>query len=71
MEGFIVLDYAKEFQSAIGDLAKWLAEGHIKSRNTIVPGGLKAAPEALCGLFKGANTGMHATCGHFIDNSYV
>ncbi len=54
-----MFDYLKEYPAALQELSKWLAEGHIKSRNTIIPGGLKAAPEALVSLFKGANTGTY------------
>ncbi len=58
MEGFIVFDYAKEYGAAREELATWVAQGYIKPRNTIVRGGLKEAPQALCDLFKGANTGQ-------------
>ncbi|MDC3960244.1 NADP-dependent oxidoreductase [Polyangium jinanense] len=56
MEGFIVTDYAARFGDAIGDLARWAAEGRIKDRVDVVEG-LSNAPAALRRLFTGANTG--------------
>lgn len=57
MEGFIILDYQKEFPEGVKALATWLSQGKIKARNTIVKGGLKQAEYALNDLFKGVNTG--------------
>ncbi|KAK0725459.1 hypothetical protein B0H67DRAFT_481832 [Lasiosphaeris hirsuta] len=57
IEGFIVLDYATEFGTALEQLAQWLAEGKIQRKETIVKGGIKAAEEALVSLFTGQNTG--------------
>ncbi|HVK64445.1 MAG TPA: NADP-dependent oxidoreductase [Polyangium sp.] len=56
MEGFLVSDYAARFGEAIGDLARWAAEGRIKDRVDVVEG-LANAPAALRRLFTGANTG--------------
>jgi len=61
MEGFIVMDYLSEFGQAREQLAKWFAEGRIKSKETIVKGGLDAAETALVDLFKGVNTGAAKT----------
>ena len=57
MEGFIVMDYAKQFPEARKELAKWLEDGKIQRKETIVKGGLVKAEEALVGLYKGINTG--------------
>lgn len=57
MEGFIVFDFAKEHPKARRDLAQWLAEGKIKSQETIVKGGIEHAEEGLAHLFAGKNTG--------------
>lgn len=57
MEGFIVTDYAAQFPEARKELAKWLSEGKLKRKETIVKGGLPEAEQALVGLFNGANTG--------------
>lgn len=39
------------------DLSQWLSEGRIQRKETVIRGGLQAAPEALLGLYKGTNTG--------------
>jgi len=57
LQGFLVFDYADEYDSARKELAQWLAEGKLKSKATVVKGGLRVAEEALVDLFKGANTG--------------
>jgi NADPH-dependent curcumin reductase CurA len=57
MQGFIVLDYVREFAAARKELAAWVAEGKIKNKHTIIRGGLEAAEGALVGLYKGINTG--------------
>jgi NADPH-dependent curcumin reductase CurA len=56
MEGFLILDYLDQFPAAQAEMAKWLAEGKIKSSEHIVEG-LENAPEALNLLFTGGNTG--------------
>lgn len=57
MEGFIVFDYKDQFPAARRELARWLAEGRIQRKETIVKGGLEVAEKALLGLYKGTNTG--------------
>ena len=57
MHGFVVWDYASEFDSACEVLAQWVGQGKIKTRETIVRGGLPMAEQALAGLFEGINTG--------------
>lgn len=59
MEGFIILDYAKEFPVAMKQLAQWVSEGKVKSKNTVIEGGLEKAEHALVDLFRGVNTGRH------------
>lgn len=61
MEGFIVLDFAADFAEAMKQLAVWVSQGQIKSKNTVVKGGLQKADQALADLFKGINTGK-CTC---------
>ena len=51
------MDYRKEYDQGREQLAKWVAEGKIKSKETIVKGGLEAAEQGLVDLFRGANTG--------------
>src|SRR5262249_51998311 len=43
MEGFLVTDYAKEFPKAQGAMARWMAEGKLSSKETVVKGGLEKA----------------------------
>lgn len=57
MTGFVVFDYAARYPEATADLAAWLRDGRITSRETIVDGGIAAFPETLLGLFAGKNTG--------------
>ena len=57
MEGFIVFDYKDQYPAAQQELSKWLAEGKIQRKETIVKGGLGVAEKALLGLYKGTNTG--------------
>jgi NADPH-dependent curcumin reductase CurA len=56
MEGFVVLDYAGRFVEASREMATWLAERRIKSREHIVPG-LESFPDTLLMLYKGENFG--------------
>ncbi|OAX43164.1 NAD(P)-binding protein [Rhizopogon vinicolor AM-OR11-026] len=56
IEGFIVLDYVKEYPRAIEEIATGLADGSIKRKFHIVDG-LQNAPSALPMLFSGTNTG--------------
>ncbi|TVY85518.1 putative NADP-dependent oxidoreductase [Lachnellula suecica] len=57
MQGFIVFDYISQFPAAQKDLVQWLSEGKLQRKETIIKGGLAAAPEALGGLYNGINTG--------------
>ena len=57
MEGYIVFDYAQEYDVAKKELAQWVKEGKLKRAETIVPGGLKEAEKSLLGLYQGINTG--------------
>jgi hypothetical protein len=56
MEGFLVLDYAARFPEAIAALAKWKAEGKLRSKVDVVDG-LENTPAAYRRLFTGGNTG--------------
>jgi NADPH-dependent curcumin reductase CurA len=58
MEGFIVFDYAAQYDQALKELSQWLAEGKLQRKETIIPGGLEAAEHALIALYNGINTGM-------------
>ncbi|UVJ42774.1 NADP-dependent oxidoreductase [Pseudomonas sp. LS1212] len=56
MEGFVVMDYAAQFGAAGQEMAGWLAEGRLKSKEDIVEG-LETFPETLLKLFSGENFG--------------
>ncbi|MBF8731373.1 NADP-dependent oxidoreductase [Pseudomonas guariconensis] len=56
MEGFVVMDYAKEYGKAVQEIAGWLASGQVKSKEDVVEG-LETFPEALLKLFSGENFG--------------
>lgn len=56
MEGFLVFDFAKQFRSAAMEMAQWMAEGRLKSKEHIV-GGIESFPETLLMLFSGENLG--------------
>ena len=57
MTGMVVFDYANRFSEAMADIAGWMREGRIVSREHIVDGGISAFPDALLKLFAGENTG--------------
>jgi NADPH-dependent curcumin reductase CurA len=57
MTGMVVFDYAARYGEAAREMAGWIAEGRLKAREDVVPGGIAAFPGALLKLFKGENTG--------------
>jgi NADPH-dependent curcumin reductase CurA len=56
MEGFVVFDYADRYMEAAMEMAGWMAEGKLKSREDVVEG-FETFPETLQKLFKGENIG--------------
>jgi hypothetical protein len=56
LKGFLVFDYFPRMAEFYRDMGPWLANGTVKSRETVVEG-LEAMPDAFLGLFKGENTG--------------
>ncbi|MGZ5715388.1 MAG: NADP-dependent oxidoreductase [Caldimonas sp.] len=56
MEGIVVFDNAERFPTAIAELAGYLKDGRMKSREDVVSG-LETFPETLLKLFKGENFG--------------
>ncbi len=57
MKGMVVFDYADRYGEAAVQLAGWLADGRLISREDVVTGDIRAFPETLLRLFKGENTG--------------
>ena len=56
MEGFVVFDYADRYAEAGMQMAGWMAEGKLQSREDIAEG-FENFPDALLKLFKGENIG--------------
>ena len=56
LKGFIVFDYFPRLPEFYVEMAPWVANGTVKSRETVVDG-IENMPEAFLGLFKGENTG--------------
>jgi len=51
-----VMDYASRFPEAMREMAGWLAEGKLKSKEDIVEG-LQTFPQTVLKLFSGENFG--------------
>jgi NADPH-dependent curcumin reductase CurA len=56
IQGFIVTDHFDKLSQFYADMGKWIAEGKIQWKETIVEG-IENAPQAFIGLFKGDNFG--------------
>jgi NADPH-dependent curcumin reductase CurA len=57
MEGIVVFDYADRYHLAVAEMAGYLRDGRMKSKEDVVMGGVAAFPAALPKLFSGANFG--------------
>ncbi len=57
MEGIVVFDYADRYHLAVAEMAGYLKDGRMKSKEDVVEGGVAAFPSALPMLFSGANFG--------------
>jgi NADPH-dependent curcumin reductase CurA len=57
MTGFLVFDYAERYDEALAELAGWLRDGELVSREHVVHGDVEHFPEVLLRLFRGENTG--------------
>jgi NADPH-dependent curcumin reductase CurA len=57
MTGMVVFDYASRYGEATAELAGWMHEGLIVSREDVVEGGIEDFHDTLLRLFEGANTG--------------
>jgi NADPH-dependent curcumin reductase len=57
MEGIVVFDYVDRYPVAIAEMAGYLKDGRMKSREDVVEGGVAAFPGALPLLFNGGNFG--------------
>jgi len=57
MTGMVVFDYVPRFGAAAAEIAGWMREGRLISREEVVEGGVSAFPDALLKLFAGENIG--------------
>src|SRR5579859_2669105 len=57
MTGMLVFDYEDQYPEAMAELAGWLRDGKLVSREHVVHGGVSDFPETLLMLFDGVNTG--------------
>jgi hypothetical protein len=57
MTGMVVFDYAARYGQAAAEIAGWMHEGRLISREDIAEGGLSAFPDTLLKLFSGENIG--------------
>ena len=56
LQGFLASDQLQRWPAALADLARWVAEGKIKYRETVAEG-LRNAPAAFIGMLSGKNLG--------------
>jgi NADPH-dependent curcumin reductase CurA len=56
LQGFLVFDHIDRRIQFYSDMGRWIHEGRIKWKETIIEG-IENAPNALIGLFKGENFG--------------
>jgi NADPH-dependent curcumin reductase len=57
MTGMVVFDYADRYAEAAAEMAGWLRDGRLTTREDVVEGGVEAFPETLLRLFRGENIG--------------
>jgi NADPH-dependent curcumin reductase CurA len=57
MEGIVVFDYADRYHLAVAEMAGYLKDGRMKSKEDVVAGGVAAFPATLPKLFNGENFG--------------
>jgi NADPH-dependent curcumin reductase len=57
MTGFVIFDYATRYGDGVAQLAQWLRDGELRSREDIVHGDIDQFPDMLLRLFSGQNTG--------------
>jgi len=56
LQGFIVTDHLDRHPAFLGEMSRWIGEGKIKWKETVVRG-IENAPRAFLGLFSGENKG--------------
>ena len=56
IEGFLVFDYAARYPEAYARLSRWVADGKIRYRETVIEG-FENMPDAFISMMRGANLG--------------
>ncbi|MFI5313749.1 MAG: NADP-dependent oxidoreductase [Candidatus Dormibacteria bacterium] len=56
LQGFLVFDHQHRMHDFVNEVGPWIADGSIRTRETIVDG-IEHAPDAFLGLLRGDNTG--------------
>ena len=56
LRGYIIFDHLDRFGDFMAEVGPWLAEGRIRTRETVVDG-IENAPHAFIGLLRGDNVG--------------
>jgi NADPH-dependent curcumin reductase CurA len=57
MTGMVVFDYAARFPEAAREIAGWMQDGSLISREDVVEGGVRAFHDTLLSMFAGENVG--------------
>jgi NADPH-dependent curcumin reductase CurA len=57
LRGFIIIDHGDRLPAFHQEVGAWVRSGQVKFRETIVEGGVEAAPGAFMDLLRGANVG--------------
>jgi NADPH-dependent curcumin reductase CurA len=57
LRGFIIFDHFDRLPAFHEEVGAWVRSGEAKVRETIVEGGVEAAPQAFIDLLHGANVG--------------
>jgi NADPH-dependent curcumin reductase CurA len=57
LRGFIILDHFDRLPAFEAEVGAWVREGRVAFRETVVDGGVEAAPGAFIDLLRGANVG--------------
>jgi NADPH-dependent curcumin reductase CurA len=57
LQGFIVTDHTSRMRDFVAEVSPLVADGRVVYRETVVTGGIEAAPEAFLGLLDGNNVG--------------
>jgi NADPH-dependent curcumin reductase CurA len=56
LRGYIIFDHMDRFADFMEEVAPWLADGSVRTRETVVDG-IEHAPQAFIGMLHGQNTG--------------